>query len=819
MRKASLFGLAAWSFVGVVVGAELGAVDPNELRARAREAFARGDYEAMAKAYQPVVAGAMQRLDGALGERDRRRALRMDECLDDSLGLGHAHQLAGNWGAAVAAYQTALRAIEAVLKAGPATEGGQLVRGAVRNNHERDYARLVRLIGCIQREELKDPQAAATTLAKATDFCPLLKSSADELADHYLKRLRDFTANKQMARDFAFESATRYPRQALRELAITREQLGQVQAAIETWSKVNLTRAFVRGAGVIRAETGPLHALVQKFPTGQAAPRIPGLLTLTPGARTLTLNMDDPHTWALSCGWWGSRDSDYWQFALVPPRGQEFAALEFACDIEQIDPRYGGHFKCWARTTGEEAGTVNIGSISWRREPAGRAVLTQKFDVPPGAGVVFILVGVAPGKFKVHRVATKATFRPWEDLALRPKGIQPKADVWMQSECLPPGGTLTRNGQEIQPGTATTGMRPGHYAFIYKAPAHPETYRCEVDFAPGGRYGLFINLDSPFRWKLTNLRGFGQHPPSRASLVRMANGRWLVAYGSRHLKLLLSTSADGVTWDKPRPLPHGKLFDNIEPTLHLDRKGTVWLAYFSNRLTWPPATTGGFQLWLTRSRDGREWSRPRPVLVTLPRIRTAFWREFGTIAGKPCGAAQLVEGPKGRHWLFWRNYVACADTPENIRQFQPIAFEGGAKPRIRTAHPVIDPAGRLHMVLNTWREGLCYSTSADGQQWSSPRALAVGKARAHLTGAQLILDGTRAALIYETLGGAWLCRGTVEPAPKFGPPIKITNHVIPPCGSRACVTPDGRVTLLVGKNSAWLLWADRNTLSRPVHKF
>jgi len=818
MGKRGFLGLAACLAVPLAaLAAELGPAETDALRERAREAFIQGDYEAMAKAYEPVVAWALAQFDEALKER---RSLSVSERVDDCLGLGHAYQLAGNWAKAVAAYQSALAIIEATLKIAPIGVAGRPLPEPQQNNLKRDYATYVHLIGCIQRDELKDPEAAAATFAKALEHCPPLMLSVEELRDQYLKRLSAFIASKQAPRDFAFESAMIYPRQALRELAITQGQLGQLQAAIESWTKLNLTRPLFRGAGVLAADIAPLGALLQKLPGSQPAPRIPMLLVLSPVAPATALDMDDPHTQLSSCGWWGSGGSDYWQFALCPSFGQEFETLQFTCDLEQTDPRYGGQFKCWARTMGEEAGTVDIGSIGWSvQRPAGREVIARTFDIPRGAGVVYIEAGIAPGKFKVHRVTARARFRPWEELAARPQGVQPKADVWMQSECLPPDGVLIRNGERIQPGTATSGMRPGRYAFTYRSPDSPETFRCEVDFAPAGHYGLFINLDSPFRWTLTDLRGFAEHPPSRASLVRLPDGRWLAAYGSRDSKVLLSTSADGAKWEKPWPLPHGSIGDRVEPTLHLDSKGTLWLAYFDNRLAWPTASTSGYQLWLASSRDGREWSRPRPVLVARQGARAAFWREFGSAVAWPCGAAQLLEGPDGRHWLFWRGYLACAETPETLRELRPIPFEGGAQPDVRSTHVAIDPAGRLHMVLHTGGEGICYSASADGRQWSAPQALGIEARGVQLSGAQLILDGAHAALLYGTSHGAWLCRGAVEPAPKFAPPVKISNHVIPLCGSRACITRDGQVALLVGKDSAWLLRADKNTLSRPVYKF
>ncbi len=552
---------AAWLLGGLVVllahpapAAEPGGLKPGEWRGKAREAFARGDYEAMAKAYEPLADWSLGQCHEAVKE-PRFSAMRFDECLDDCLGLGHAYQLAGNWANAVRIYQAVLDVLKAKLNAGPPPAEGRPLAAAVRSNLERDYARLVRLIGVIQRDELKDPQAAAATLAAAADFCPVLKGSVEELEAHFLKRLGEFAASKEIARDRAHDSTFLYPHRALRELALAQELSGQTLAAIETWVKLNLTRPLSRAAGVSRADIVPLLALVKKVPASQAPPRIPMLLTLSPLAPTLDLNLDEPRTFARSCGWSnrGNRGEpgDFWLFALCPPRGQEFATLDFACDIEQADPRSGGQFTCWTPAHAEGTGYVSVASIGWGGRPPGRGVVAQAFDVPPGLEFVYIETGAVPGKFKVHRVTAKATFRPWEDLGARQAVVRPKPDAWVQTECLPPGGILRRDGAVIEAGNALRYPVPGRYTFTYTAPARPETRTCELNLATDGRYGLFINLDSPFRWKLTTLNGFAQHPPARASLARLADGRWLAAYGSRDKRLLLSASADGAAWDKP----------------------------------------------------------------------------------------------------------------------------------------------------------------------------------------------------------------------------------------------------------------------------
>ena len=811
MGRLRVAALCAWAMAAVAAAGELTANEQHTLRETARAAFRKGDYAAMVRACEPLAAWVMARSDAAANERASLGWL-VDRHLDDAMALGHARQLAGDWKGAVAAYGNALHLVDAAL-------GEGVEAGPVRTPQLEQWVRLVLLVGRLQRDQLKDLKSAATTFARVPERYAIFRQTVGHLSTAYEKRMRKFVADQPTGRDRYHSYILLRARMALRELAATQEELGQIAAALDTLAKVHFTGPL-HNVTHLGSDVGAVGRLVQKLPVGVRRPPLPMLLVLEPASPSHTLNLDDPAGLARNCGKWSSGRSNYWRFAFSPPPGQEFATLECQVDLEQVNLRHGGQFRIWTRTTGEQAGTFGLGSLGWPRDrEAGRDVVAQTFDVPEGAGTIYIEAGVAPGRFIVHNVSVKATFRAWEDLAFRPPGVQPDADVWMQSECLPPDGILTRNGERIRPGTATTGMRPGPYTFTYAVEGHVDTFRCEARFQPGGRYGLFVNLDSPFRWQLTTLRGLSQHPPSRAQVVRRRDGQWFAAYGSDS-KILLSTSRDGATWEKPWELPHGAIFDRIEPTLHVDRQGTLWVAFFSNRLGWEPPSTGGYTLWLTHSADGRAWSAPRPLLPGGPSRRsTKPWPELGGQGGWPMCSAHIAEAPDGRAWLFWRGHVASADSLANLREFGRLEVEGKKRPRITDTFVAVAPDGRLHMVFESWGSGIHYTTSKDGLRWAAPELLVEQEGGSRTTNAQLILDGERAALIYETSKGAWLCRGQVEPKPKFGKPIKITNHVIPFNHARVWAGPEGPIGILAGKGTVWLLTADRNTLSRAVHTF
>ena len=134
--------LSVRAFAG---GPSLESAADEALRARGATAFAQGDYDAMAAAYAPLAERATARFERALLARPptprpphtptyaMRLARLLDESLDDWMGLGHAHQLAGRWKEAVAAYGTALRAVDNTVQAFVAEKDASPYPPAVRH--------------------------------------------------------------------------------------------------------------------------------------------------------------------------------------------------------------------------------------------------------------------------------------------------------------------------------------------------------------------------------------------------------------------------------------------------------------------------------------------------------------------------------------------------------------------------------------------------------------------------------------------------------------------------------------------------------------
>ncbi len=664
----------------------------------------------------------------------------------DWLWYGHACQLAGHWKEAVDAYQH--------VQEEKAFSG-------------RGRMSLAIWIARIQVGELKDAKSAAAGLAKvAAEF-----ADVEDRDRHLLTRI-------------------------LSDLAAAQAAAGDATAALATWSRLRdcVWNDPNRGGQVV-LDAQRVAETFLSIPADQPLPDAPCLYVLKPDSPSTTLMLSEEATqrraYFLSAGP-GSPD---WKFAFVSVPGQELERMEFDCDVEQLNTHSGGQFQCFVVAGGPNPGTIPLASLSWKKKP-GREICHLEATIPPGIKVVHIETGTWKDNFIVHSVQVKATFRP---MTTNPPTLQPRA--WIQTAALPPGGKITYGDQTIGVDWARNNFKPGRYTFAYEVPGRSERFQVQADIRPGGRYGFFANLDSPFHWTQTELGG----SLADVNVVTLEGGRHL-AIGCRQGAIVLSQSSDCLTWTPPTPAPFSGVFENIHPAALATRDGTVQLAFFSNRLSLQYATTAGYRLFLTSTRDGNVWTTPRPVAI-------------GVVSGWPLTAPALLQRENGDCLVLWRSFAASAKSFQEIQALEPFTVEEGELKNANYFHPQLtaDSTGRVHLVFSNFGAGLCHMTSATGTSWTAPRLLAPSKPLQDVSDPQLIWAKGRTLLLYSDSRGAYLAAvdlaaGTIDSEKA----IMITNHVIPLCGARATVTNDGEVLLPAGGDTSWMLRATMAELLNAV---
>ncbi|HUU59694.1 MAG TPA: HEAT repeat domain-containing protein, partial [Phycisphaerae bacterium] len=746
----------------------------QEAREQMHKAFADADYPRMSDLGKRITAS-----DGA-------GAL-------DWLWLGHGAQLAGRWKDAVDAYREVLRMIDGEFQVKERLVGPWDGRGGWGNGpmgrqdapprivpvdpaHRKSLLSqrsvLAMWIARMQTAEIKDPRAAADTLAAAV--AAIEKEALD------VGRVRA---------------------DLLKDLAIARLAARDTSGALQAWVKAR------------HLDPERFARALRSFPRGKPFPVIPFVFILSPDQPSATLMLNEPATRQRSYRP-ADDNSANWGYAFAPPPDKEFATIEFLCDIEQIRPRFGGHFTCFAVTQGGRTAYKTLGGIGWGGEkPTGRGSFRRKFDVPPGVELVDIVSGRSQG-FNVHSVRAAATFRA---VTKDPTPIAPPQHAWISGEALPSGGTLTCGDKTLR---HMHRFAPGRYPVRYEVTGRKDRFDSDLVAEPGGRYSLFINLDSPFRrihaW--AGAPGEGPAFPLRTAVTPLPDGGYLASWCALKRtgggEIMLSRSRDLVKWTQPVPAAFTSIFSEIAPATCTGGDGTVYLAYFTKRLSLRETGTGGYRLFLTSTRDGRNWTAPRPVSIP------------GPVGGWPIGAPYMLRGPGGKDWIFWKTYAGSAKSLGEIRELHPIHAAAGCRCTVKGEEHLLCPGwrhivkgeqrslclwnqcvasgdgGRLHMVFDDYARGIYHTTSKDGMKWADPRLLVEVSAGQYASDPQLILKDGKAVLLY------WHRGAYLTPVRLSGPPIpagkglKITNHNTPLQGARWTVTKEGEVLLPAGDRTA-----------------
>ena len=755
----------------------------RQLREQAQGHFKAGNYAKMVEAY---------------GELARRG----DAGIEDRLWQGHAWQLAGDWRKAVASYEIALSDIEHEAAKTeddmknpkpPAPEPGGFERPGLSGKRPSPESYLESLkrksagltgqrvllglaIARIERIELKDPKAAAAVLTRLV-----------ELLNH------DLGMSKYVRLD------------VLKELAIAQQEANDPQAALATWGRLlqicqeDPKRPYSYGGHI---DMSRVAQLLGQAGAGKALPALRYLFVLSPAKPEVTLMLDEEETRLRSYAPSANPDSPHWRYAFAAEPGKELATIEFAVDVEQIRERAGGHFRCFALLPEDPSKSVPLGSIGWpANEPPGREVLRRKIDIPPGLKVVHIETGSWKDWFAIHSVEVKTTFRP---VSVAPEPLRPRAGVRLSVRVDTPGGELTCGEKILEPNCDYTDFPPGEYVLSYDNFEVGDNRETKVVFEPGKSYGVFINVASPFKWSQARLSRRIDPLSGRASIAKLADGNYLTVWCERNQDIVLSRSKNLTDWSAPESAPFDTPFDEVSPTVATTKDGTVWVAYFSKRISLFDLGSAGYRLWLTSTRDGKTWAPIRPV-------------QIDSVDGWPLSAPQLIETRQGRCELLWRNYEGSGKGFNDIRELTPIEVEGDNKAANtwRNPHVVEDANGFLHMVFDNSGREIFHATSRDGRKWGKPEVLVEPAPNRFLHNPQLVSGADRFCLLWYQNDGGYLARA------RFGHPligsqeaVRITSHTVDN-GCAIVLTDNGQVILLVGGETSWLLRAELEDLLRP----
>jgi len=496
------------------------------LPAEAEAAFWAGDYDKVGDVFHQLL-------------------IRQRTSWQTYLWLGHAFQLSDQWQRAVSLYRIAL----ARLARDIADPHLFLRRGTSKSQLREEWAKLVLLVGRIQLEELKDPAAAAETLATGLRFAPEANRPINEIAAEAATAIEGLKSplstrpfNQRLWSDMM------YPLTTHRYLAAAHEQLGDIETALECWVRIRLCRVGYR---VAMADSDPIHiaALWSRLRDTSPLPPMPVFSVLTEQQPEVTLK---PNTGQTRLTWWESNAWDTFAVAASPDRA--VASLEITCTLEHESDGPATSLRCWADAASYyTAGKRRLLEHRWPKATAyERETRTFKVDVPFDANVLFI---DSPGK-STAEIKVRATLRP------RGSGAEwPAAETPQSSR---------------------------------------EAWRLSIDFP-----------DSPFRPVSPDLTGSPRSGRGTSSLARLPDGRFLLAFGEK--KITLAASDDGATWEASWKYSHNSVFPTGNPTMLVDDDGVIWMLYSSKRPGTDQFSTGYYYLWLTHSRDGRSWSTPKPI--------------------------------------------------------------------------------------------------------------------------------------------------------------------------------------------------------------
>ena len=178
----------------------------------------------------------------------------------------------------------------------------------------------------------------------------------------------------------------------------------------------------------------------------------------------------------------------------------------------------------------------------------------------------------------------------------------------------------------------------------------------------------------------------------------------------------------------------------------------------------------------------------------------------------------------GAKWIFCRGYAGSAEAAETfdkISELQPLARPklGEHELNMWNFQVVCEGETGFRMIFDDFGAGIYTMTSRDGLVWGDPRPLVEDNTETaapytrQLDHPCLIPSDGRPLLMYRSRE-----RDFLTPIDLEGPPIAAGQGVqvsyrVAPIASRTPFVHDGKVFLIAGESTAWLLEADLKSLS------
>lgn len=322
-------------------------------------------------------------------------------------------------------------------------------------------------------------------------------------------------------------------------------------------------------------------------------------------------------------------------------------------------------------------------------------------------------------------------------------------------------------------------QRTPHHQFVRQNPGTYEDYRAR----PITRKKLVPDQEStPLKAVWLSGEKFTRLGPGNGSMARLHDGRLMLAFTSGDWQqhgIRLSVSDDGQKWERSWALPHNNIFDTRAPSICVDDDGIVWLLLSSKRLAESERySSAGYRLWLTNSRDGKNWSTLKPV-----------WTKQSL---QYQHTAQLTRDHNGRFWIFCNENFAGGESPAAITELKPAGFAPSPQePKVVcNVHTTFDPSGICHLVYDDFGRSVHYVRSSDMTKWSDPVQIDVKKDGSSVAFPQLLLQDGRGVLLHETMSGLW--RRTVDVSidePHFSRKLqRLADHIAGVKGGRLFVS-------------------------------